>query len=88
MVDARSGRVVFPDAMQDVSGVHVAGREPDGTEPLYYNLRFRRDSRLLVVLGAPGEDETREGVAFYVWTGAGLKLLRFVPRAALCGAPG
>ena len=88
IVDAVSGRVVFPDAIGDIAGSHVAGREPDGAEPAYDSLRFRPDSRLLIVLGAPGEDDAREGVAFYVWTGYGLKLIRFAPRAALCGPRG
>ena len=88
VVDARSGRVLFPDAMQDVTAIHVTGREPDGSEPPFYALRWRRDSRLLVVVGAQHEDEARDGVAFYLWTGTGLRLLRFVSWAALCGAPG
>ena len=88
IVDAVSGRVVFQDAMSDIAGSHVAGREPDGTEPAYVSLRFRPDSRLLIVLGAPGEDDARDGVAYYVWTGTGLTQLRFYPRAMLCGSPG
>ena len=88
IVDARSGRVFFPAAISDIAGNHVAGRDPDGAEPAFNSLRFRPDSRLLAVLGAPGEDESREGVSFFVWTGAALQPLRFIPRASLCGAPG
>ena len=87
VVDARSGRVFFPDAINDIAGTHVADREPNGAEPTYNSLRFRADSRLLVVLGAPGENDARDGVSFYVWTGSRVKQLRFVPRAVLCGSP-
>ena len=31
----------------------------------FFMLRFRRDSRLMIVLGAPKEDDAREGAAFY-----------------------
>ena len=88
IVDATSGRVFFPAATNDVAGFHVAGREPNGAEPTYYSLRFRPDSRLLAVLGAAGEDDARDGVSFYLWTGTTLKQLRFVPRSVLCGSPG
>ena len=30
-------------------------------------LRFRRDSRLLIVLGAPNEDDSREGISYLRW---------------------
>ncbi|HEX4506673.1 MAG TPA: hypothetical protein VH722_13150, partial [Alphaproteobacteria bacterium] len=76
IVDARSGMVFFIPALRGISTFAVV--EPDGDEPEYTGLRFRTDSRLLVVLGAPREDGARDGVAFYKWTGAGLKLLRFV----------
>lgn len=79
IVDAVSGRVTFDNALRAISGIYVWG-VADG----YNSLRFRRDSRLLVILGAPNEDETRDGVGFYDWTGVSLKLLRFVPGAAAC----
>ncbi len=88
IVDARSGRVFFPDVMNDIAGTHVSGRAPDGAEPAYDSLRFRADSRLLAVLGAPGENAARDGVSFYVWTGATMTPLRFVARDALCGSQG
>ncbi len=88
IVDAVSGRVVFPDTMTDIAASHVAGRNADGTEPTFYSLRFRPDSRLLAVLGAPGENEARDGVSFFLWDGATLKPLRFVSRDALCGSRG
>lgn len=81
IIDARSGRVFFDPGLRAISVLHVdPGREPNGS------LRFRPDSRLLVILGAPAEDDARDGVAFYEWTGTALKLLRFAARASICAA--
>jgi hypothetical protein len=77
IVDAQNGRVFFDPTLKSVSVDNVAeAPEPD--------IRYRLDSRLLVVLGAPNEDQAREGVAFYEWTGSKLKLLRLVRRAEAC----
>lgn len=84
IVDARTGRAHFPSGLSAIDTSHSGYGGPDS--PLRYNaLRFRPDSRLLVLLGAPGEDEAREGISFFEWTGRALRLLRFVPRAELCG---
>jgi hypothetical protein len=87
IVDARSGAVFFLPDLRVISTFKVV--EPDGDESEYTGLRFRADSRLLIVLGAPKEDEARDGVAFYGWTGETLKPLRFISRhqilAPLCG---
>jgi hypothetical protein len=80
IIDAKTGRVFFDPDLRDVSGDQV-GDDPKDDPP---SLRFRLDSRLLIVLGAPNEDESREGVSFYRWTGAKLALLRFVPQAKAC----
>ena len=83
IIDAVSGRVTWPAGLSTVSAAHLGGPSPDDMLPL----RFRPDSRLLLVLGAPGEDETREGIAYYQWTGQALRRLRFVPVSQLCHAP-
>jgi hypothetical protein len=81
IVDARTGRVIVPPLLQAISAVHVADvAGPDG----FNSLRFRLDSRLLVVLGAPGEDEERDGATMLEWNGTALRMLRFVPRTELC----
>lgn len=80
IVDALTGRVYFPDALGTITSIHVA--VPTGGD--YNSLRFQRDSRLLVVLGAPNENEARDGVTEFVWTGTALRLLRHVPLARLC----
>lgn len=80
ILDGRTGRVYFPDALRFISAVHVAGPPDAG----YNSLRFQQDSRLLVVLGAPREDEAHDGIAEFEWTGRALRLLQFVPRSRSC----
>lgn len=81
IVDALTGRVIVPPMLQAISAVHVADvAGPDG----FNSLRFRLGSRLLVVLGTPGEDEGRDGATMLEWSGTALRMLRFVPRTKLC----
>ena len=76
IVDAQTGTVYFPpDEIALISTVHVNIAEGE-TEPLFYGLRFRKDSELLMILGAPNEDESREGILFYRWTGKTFKSLK------------
>lgn len=77
IIDAQSGKVHFAATLRDVSLASVAPEEDEF-------LRFTRDSALLAVLGAPNEDEARDGVAFLRWDGASLKPVVFFPRAAVC----
>jgi hypothetical protein len=85
IVDAASGKVYFDQVARVVSAANVGENlvEP-GVNGEFDVLRFRRDSDLLVVLGAPGEDEQRDGVNFYRWDGNALQLLDFFPRYELC----
>ena len=84
IVDARTGRAHFPPGLSAIDTSHVDYGGPES--PLRYNaLRFRPDSRLIAVLGAPGGDRAREGIAFYEWTGRALSPVRFVPKSEVCG---
>jgi hypothetical protein len=77
IVDAANGRVFFPP---DISTVSVANvdQAKDEAEPKFDALRYRLDSNLLMVLGAPKEDEKRDGIAYYRWDGASLKPVSFL----------
>lgn len=86
VVDARTGAVHFEPRIEVVATNHV---DDDATKITGINyefnaLRFRQDSALLVVLGAPSEDETKEGIGYYRWTGRSFKLLKFLPRDQAC----
>jgi hypothetical protein len=79
IVEARSGRVTFDPRLRDVSTVRVGD---DGTPTLM--VRFRVDSRLLVLVGAPHENDEADGVRYYEMRDGRLRLLRFVPRLKAC----
>jgi hypothetical protein len=81
VVDARTGKVRLEPSIEVVSVDNVADANAD-----VFALRFRRDSRLMIILGAPKEDQAREGAAFYEWTGERFRLLKFAPRKAACMA--
>jgi hypothetical protein len=74
IIDARTGKVLHPAdiATNDSRNVHDSFWDKGGL------LRYRADSRLFVLVGAPGEDEARRGISFYEWTGTRMKLLRHV----------
>jgi len=81
IVDTHTGHVYFDKRLRDLDTTQAeAGDDHDDQFPAYFKL----SSRLLVAVGAPNEDESRDGIAFYEWTGSELKLLRFVPRLQAC----
>ena len=75
-VDSRTGKVTKLQEANYFSTLYVGG-ELGG-------VNFRRESALLVLAGAPREDEAREGVYSYVWKGDGFRRVGFVPRAKAC----
>jgi hypothetical protein len=79
VIDQNTGKARFEPTIDTIDASSV---DPDSSngEPLV----FHRDSRLLIVQGAPHEDETRAGVGFYQWNGGAFGLLKFVPRARAC----
>jgi len=81
VVDRRTGAVHFDPRYRVVSTVHVGRDTPasEGTDRTFNGLRFRRDSKMLVVQGAPDEDERREGVTYLEWSGGRFRKLAFVP---------
>lgn len=67
IVNRKTGRVIFPEQIKNVSGVHLQADDfLAEANTGYWGLRFRRDSRLLVLVGAVNEDERREGALYYV----------------------
>lgn len=76
IVNLKTGRVLTAEGVRNVSGVHF---EVDGFMPSAESefglFRFRKDSRLLVVLGAINEDDSREGAFYYVLKGEKLQLI-------------
>jgi hypothetical protein len=73
IVDARTGSVHFPKDFRAVlgNGLDTDDFEPTGTD--YWGLRYRLDSRLLILLGALDEDRNREGATYYAFDGGTLR---------------
>ncbi|MGH6883735.1 MAG: hypothetical protein ACREFM_22625, partial [Hypericibacter sp.] len=80
ILDARNGHVYFPPELRAISVMNVAS-SPGEAAPDYDALRFRPDSDLIAVLGAPNEDESKEGIAYYRWDGKKLVTVRAYPSA-------
>jgi hypothetical protein len=79
IIDARTGRVYFPEPL----GGMASGSTDDGgyvEEPL----RFRKNSRLIILNGVPatpeGQKELSMGEYFYEWKNNRLRLVRSVLR--------
>jgi len=80
IIDARNGRVYFPNAFHDI-GVWY---DDNGytAEPV----KYRKNSRLFVISGISGDQEERNddnkiwGDYYYEWKDDGLRLIKFVPR--------
>ena len=82
IADTQTGKIYFPSALRNATAllVDTLGADVD-------TLNYRRNSRLLIVIGSPNENPKRAGVSYYVWRSGELSLLRFTPAAALCSLP-
>jgi len=64
IVDSLTGRVVFPEKVSSISGAHFEGGSDDAEsegKTDNWGLRFRLDSKLLVMVGTLNEDDNKEG---------------------------
>ena len=94
VIDARSGKVTFDAARRTLANLSDDWAANDEATKAYADagadkesfdlLLFRRDSSLLVMLGAPNEDEARDGATFLRWTGKSFEQVRFIPAKAFC----
>jgi hypothetical protein len=85
IVDGRSGRVISTRPHEIWSG-HVGDLQPKPATGVtdQFAMRYRLDSTLLILLGAPDEDAALEGVNYYRFNGRGLDLVKHVPIARAC----
>lgn len=87
VVDEKSGRVVFDELLPSVWSGHVEDDDapkPAPDEVDDFSIRWRADSSLVKVAGAPREDESREGVGYYNWTGTHFVLIKQYPARNIC----
>jgi hypothetical protein len=75
VADASTGRVFFSQTLKSVYILRDADVE---------RLNYRRDSSLLIAAGSPNEDDSREGLSYYLWQHDKFRLIRFIPAAELC----
>ena len=78
IIDARTGNVYSPD---EFSGIDATYGDDYSDE----QLKFRKNSRMLIISGRPGsraENETAppSGDYYYEWTNNRLRLLRFIEK--------
>ncbi|MGE3757545.1 MAG: hypothetical protein AB7H97_07310 [Pseudobdellovibrionaceae bacterium] len=79
IIDARTGRVYFPDELLGVS-VWFGSMSDDFPETYTY----RKNSRLLVIRGTPGpmkdgDSAQKQGTYYYEWRANRLRLIKFIP---------
>lgn len=82
IMDANTGKVYFPQELRSVEALLVDTGKFDVRQ-----LNYRRDSRLLLVVGSPNEQRKRAGVSYYIWRSNQMKLVRFEAAAKLCSLP-
>jgi hypothetical protein len=78
VVNLNTGRVITPEGFSHTSGVYfgVDNRKFfHESQSEYWLLGFRKDSRLLVVLGDLDEDESREGAFYFALEHERLRLI-------------
>jgi hypothetical protein len=75
VVNLRTGRVITVEGLYNVSGVNIGADDfLPGTDSQDWGFRFKKDSRLLVLVGAINEDESKQGAFYYVLKGERLEL--------------
>jgi len=79
IVDSRTGMVFFPRALRSATAL-LMDTGTTNVRPLNY----KRDSRLLIVVGSPNEDMKKDGMIYYVWRADKLTPIRFVPASKVC----
>jgi hypothetical protein len=81
-VNRKTGRVTFAPELRVISWM-PHDEAPDGL-PAAERLTYRKDSRLLVVLGLRNEQIPTSGFTMYEWRDDRLHLIKFVPQVRLC----
>src|SRR5882762_1750260 len=70
VVNLKTGRVITAREFATVLGTHLTADDfLPGTKSNGWGFRFKIDSSLLVILGAPDEDESKAGAYYFVLQG-------------------
>jgi hypothetical protein len=74
VVNLETGRVITPGGFSSVSGVYLEADDfLPNTESNSWGLRFRSDSRMLVVIGVLDEDDQKQGAFYFLLEDEGLR---------------
>ncbi|MGA7795926.1 MAG: hypothetical protein WCA19_23075 [Candidatus Acidiferrales bacterium] len=85
VVNLETGTVISAREIATVLGTHLDADEfLSGTRSDYWGFRFKNDSSLLVVLGAPDEDESRAGAYYFALQGERLRLIHTTRVSKTC----
>lgn len=86
LIDARTGKVFHPLGVRlnyaanvDVDLLDDAPSSPRRAD--FGALRYRADSRLLILFGTPENKAENRGISYFVWENDRMRRIRFVPRA-------
>lgn len=82
IIDARTGRIYHPAGITSNVAVNVHHRLLAGGDSWHAAgaVRFKPDSRLLVLIGMPEERTENRGVSYYVWENNKIRRIRFAPK--------
>ncbi len=76
VVNLKTGRVITAREFKTVLGSDLAADDfLPGAASEGWGFRYKADSALLIVLGAPDEDESREGAYYFALQGERLRLI-------------
>jgi len=76
VVNLQNGKVITQEHIKSVDGVLLAADDfLSATESEVWAFRYKADSSLLVVLGAPDEDDSKKGAYYFVLKGETLRLI-------------
>src|SRR5687767_756296 len=86
VIDVLTGKVFHPPGARtnSIVNVHETLLVNGGTSRRradFGALRYRVDSRLLILIGTPEDRVANRGISYFSWENDGLKRIRFVPKA-------
>ncbi len=76
IVDAATGQVFHPKNLDAIDNINVDYDALAGVEESL--IKYRPDSRLLVIIGGINEDPKLRGISYFVWEHDKLRRVRFV----------
>ncbi|HWA91825.1 MAG TPA: hypothetical protein VG889_17435 [Rhizomicrobium sp.] len=96
VIDLKTGTVTFDERMRALQNARVSFARDDAVQAYARRHRATADfgvltysatSNLLITTGAPNENESRDGAAFWRWTGKRFARVAFYPAIKLCRKP-